>query len=917
MWALGPIGFATPWLLLALAGLPVLWWLLRAVPPAPIRRRFPGVVLLLGLEDRNQQSDRTPWWLLLLRMLAVAGLIIGLAGPVLNPDRAGLPRSGPLLVFIDNGWAAAPDWAARIEAVDAALAEAAQDGRPVAVVLASDVPGEGLPLRPAGEWRARLAGLEPVAWAPGYGAAMAWAPDLPGTEVLWLSDGLDHEGRATLLAMYQRAGDVTVAEPPAPRLGLLPPRFEDGAVKLELLRSAEGGERTVQVAAIGPDPNGIERTLARAELTLAPGALRAETALTLPPELRNRLTRFEVEGMRSAGSVALADDSLRRRRVALVGGADREGLELLSPLHYLRQALEPTAELIEGALNDLIQASPDVVILADVATLAEPDQRALAEWVAQGGLLLRFAGPRLAASDVGRGIEDILLPVRLRAGGRNVGGAMSWGSPRALAPFSDQSPFHGLAVPDDVLVSAQVLAEPGPDLGERTIAALADGTPLVTRKALGEGAVVLVHVSANAEWSTLPLSGLFVQMLERLAVSTRPTRPEAETLAGTTWQAEQLLDGFGMLVKAEAMAGVEGERLAGLAGPDLPPGLYAEADRRIAVNALGAGAQLAPANWPAGVVPVWDVARAAQPLGHLFLLAALLLLLVDILAALRLSGRLGGAVAALALIGLIPLSEARAQEGEAVDPAQLAAAAEVTLAHILTGDADLDALARAGLDGLAAELTRRSSVEPAPTISVNVEADDLSLFPLLYWPISATQPLPSPAAYGRLNRYLAGGGLILFDTRDGNLSGTGGSTPAGQRLRALAAPLDVPPLEPIPLDHVLTRTFYLLGDFPGRYAGQPVWAEAAPPDAEQAEGMPFRNLNDGVTPVIIGGNDWAGAWALDAGGRPLLPVGRGGAGERQREMAYRFGVNLVMHVLTGNYKSDQVHVPALLERLGQ
>ncbi len=73
----------------------------------------------------------------------------------------------------------------------------------------------------------------------------------------------------------------------------------------------------------------------------------------------------------------------------------------------------------------------------------------------------------------------------------------------------------------------------------------------------------------------------------------------------------------------------------------------------------------------------------------------------------------------------------------------------------------------------------------------------------------------------------------------------------------------------------------------------------------------------GVTPVIVGGNDWASAWAIREDGRPMFPVGRGQAGERQREMAVRFGINLVMHVLTGNYKSDQVHVPALLERLGE
>jgi hypothetical protein len=163
----------------------------------------------------------------------------------------------------------------------------------------------------------------------------------------------------------------------------------------------------------------------------------------------------------------------------------------------------------------------------------------------------------------------------------------------------------------------------------------------------------------------------------------------------------------------------------------------------------------------------------------------------------------------------------------------------------------------------------------------------------------------SPRAVERLNRYLATGGTIFFDTRDQGEGGTGGlAGSATQRLRQIAAGLNIPPLEPVPPDHVLTKSFYLLQEFPGRWAGGQIWVQ---PTEDR--------VNDGVSTVIIGSNDYAGAWAVDAQGRPAYAVVPGG--EPQREMAYRFGVNLVMYTLTGNYKSDQVHVPAILERLGQ
>lgn len=923
MTILAGIGFASPWLLLGLLALPILWIILRAVPPAPIRRRFPGVALLLNLKDDESVSDRTPWWLLLLRMLAVAAVIIGLAGPVLNPKQD-VTGSGPLLIVLDASWAGATRWSDKTDLLSDQLTEAGRAGRTVAILRLSnpDVPVFQTP----DVWRSRLAGLTPTAWQPSQALVDRTLTALGdvegGFDTFWFSDAIDYDGRDDLLAALETRGDVRVFQTGASVLALEPAWYDDGAVQLTAQRSTDGSARDISILAQGLDPGGTARVLASVPARFEAGETSVSAALSLPSELRARVTRFEIQGQRSAGAMALADDSLRRREVALIAGRDdREGLELLSPLHYLNQALVPTAELLDGALMDVLPANPDVVVLADVATLSETEEAALTEWIEDGGMLLRFAGARLAASDLSRTDEHPLMPVRLRAGGRSVGGAMSWGEPKSLADFPEGSPFFGLSIPGDVRVTAQVMAQPDPTLADRVIAALSDGTPLVTRKELGQGQIILFHVTANAEWSSLPLSGLFVEMLERLAVSSSAKTPEAADLEGTTWTPIQVMDGFGALTDAGTLPGVSGPDLAEApVGPDLRPGLYQSGDRRLARNVLAPDTALTAAIWPARI-PVEGLTVAAElPLGGILLSLAVALLVLDVIASLALSGRLGlvrGTTAALALLVLAMPQAGHAQDTTDDDAFALQATSELVLAHVLTGNPQVDDVAQAGLRGLSDTLYFRTSVEPALPMGIDLERDELAFFPLLYWPVTPDQPTPSAAAYAKLNAYLRSGGMILFDTRDSDIARFGAASPNGRKLQQLARPLDIPPLELLPADHVLTRTFYLLQDFPGRHTSRDVWVEAAPPDAEQIEGMPFRNLNDGVTPVLIGGNDWAAAWATDTDGRALVPVGRGFSGERQRELAYRFGVNLVMHVLTGNYKSDQVHVPALLDRLGQ
>lgn len=268
-------------------------------------------------------------------------------------------------------------------------------------------------------------------------------------------------------------------------------------------------------------------------------------------------------------------------------------------------------------------------------------------------------------------------------------------------------------------------------------------------------------------------------------------------------------------------------------------------------------------------------------------------------------------------LGAVFGTRAAAQQGSdlpgVLDPRLVAAANQFALAHVLTGDEAVDAMTEAGLRGLSLQLAARTTVEPGPVVGIDLDHDDIAVLSLLYWPITEDQVPPSPAAYLQLERWLRDGGLLVVDTRDADVAGFAPSAPPAAA--QLLAPLAIPPLAPIPADHVLTRSYYLLDSFPGRHDGGTVWVEAAP---VTTGGQPLGGaLNDGVTPVVIGGNAWAEAWAVDEAGLPLNALGAGFEGERQRELAYRFGINLVMLALTGNYKSDQVHVQAILDRLGR
>jgi hypothetical protein len=428
---------------------------------------------------------------------------------------------------------------------------------------------------------------------------------------------------------------------------------------------------------------------------------------------------------------------------------------------------------------------------------------------------------------------------------------------------------------------------------------------------------VLIHTTAGPAWSSLPLSGLYVDMMRRLLALSAGARP-SDMKSAATLPPVTTIDGFGRARRppAEALP----IRAADLPKTEVsrqhPPGLYGVAGTEDALNAVKADAVLLPIE-ATGISTEPYPKSSVLALTPWLLAAAIALLFFDAILSLWMRGYLArlntARIAAPALALLLVAANVRgARADEAFD---LKAATDTRLAYVLTGLPDVDEMSRAGLTGLGNQLRLRTSYEPQDPMGVDIAKDDLSFFPLLYWPMDPREKDLSPQAISKINDYMRNGGTILFDTRDLTLGASRGpNSPGEQTLRRLAAKLDLPPLEPVPPDHVLTKTFYILTSFPGRWDGGKVWVEALPPPDPHAGPQPSRG-GDGVSPVIIGGNDWAAAWAVRPDGAPMVDVVPGG--ERQREMAIRFGINLVMYAFTGNYKADMVHWPALLERMGK
>ncbi|MEM7739525.1 MAG: DUF4159 domain-containing protein [Pseudomonadota bacterium] len=867
------MGFANPYVLTGLLALPALYWLLRAVPPPPRREVFGGMYFLQNLSTRKSQPNHTPLVVLIVRMLAALALILGLAGPLLGDEP--IQTEGPTTLLIDDGWDAAAHWTERQNTVRAVLAAS---GGPITLIRRSDS-AVTTGLSPSEAMRA-FERWEPQPTLPTEGALES-LPLRDAERLVYIAGGLMVGDEAAVL----RRAEVSLPRTATVALGRV--KVTADALTVPLTRSDADGEGRWQVSAIGADG----RSLSTQNAVLEPGETTVDIVFRLPLVLRNQVVRFAIDGVRSAGAVELLGASARR---TLVGIASRGTDTLREGGFYLTRALDPYAEILEGSIADLLVEEPGMIILDDIGTLRRQDREGLEQFVDNGGILLRFAGPRLIAGESANDLR--LLPAPLLGGERALGGALTWAEPQRVARIEAGSPLADLSLSEDIAVRRQVLTSPG--ASPEIWIALADGTPLVTARREGDGLIVLVHVSAVPTWSDFPISGLFAQFMQRLAALAETSLDQPSPVAHDALPATKLVTGFGAVI--DAPLGAAPWRT----DQRPPPGLYGSSTKEVAVNAYDGAPPLrglTADTLPRGARLLGVTEETQTDLGPLLLVLAIILLSADAFLTMT-GGRLLPVTAAIAAAMVSPLliSSAEAQLRPPLPTLAKDAALDIRFGYIKTGDREVDALSEAGLRGLSVQATLRTALEPAPPQGVDPDRDELSVYPLLYWPIYPNQEPPSDSALQRLEEFMAGGGLLIIDTLSVARPGLGSGG-----IDDILARFDAPPLEPLGASNVLLFSFYRLADLEGRSTGGQVWVETT---------GALDQRRDGVPSLIIGGRDWASAWALDERGYPLRPAGPGG--ERRRELAFRSGINMAMVAVTGNYKADQAEVQSMLDRLG-
>ena len=896
------LAFTNYYALLGLLALPLVFLIVKLFPPTPKKIFFSSFYLIDKIDKISVAKKKIPFWLLVYRLILIILIILFFCEPYLNiSEKKSDENVNNYIIVADIGWSISKEWDKFKKTVNAISIEAEKKNKTVSFYHSNTADNfKPKVFKSSKDINQYLKNLNPVPWQfeKSYLKEIIKNNDnFKNNKVFFIFSKFDRKNYSKQIEdldfIDKKVKNKILIDPVESIIFFKNINISKENIKFEIARHALLKPNTKFTIRITNIKNQL---VFKKDFMLEKNQSVFYYNEKFPLKVMNQMHKIEIVEQNHAGAKYYFDDYSKKRKIGIFAeNYSYKENPLLSPVYYLEKSLKEDNILTIGSLDYLIKLNCSVIIVPDKGNIPEKDHLILSNWLNNGGTLIRFSSTKLAKSNA-----NFLPSSNLFMSVRNVGRTLSLAEMLKINPFKKTSIFHGLPVPKDIVFKKQLIVD-NDNSNLQIVASLSDKTPLVSLGKRNRGKVFLFHVTANNDWSNLPISSLFAGMLQRIILLSEKNITESITNLSLTKE----INSFGDLKNTIRNYTVKDSAVLKKVAPSkkFPPGIYENKELTVALNLSN---KISDKHFKNSFDKRYRIlSNFTEQIIDLrpFLIKIILLMFItDMIISMILQNHFKfisffykkkSIMSIFFFLILFVNSDSVYSENLLND---------TYLAYIKTNDEKLNAISYSGLNTIKNLLETRTSVSPKAVIEIDIIKDPIYSIPFLYWPLSKDLIEINIKTETKIKNYLANGGMILFDVIGFSRENFSLENSKFKKIENFLSSIEANNLTPITKDHTLTKSFYLLKKFPGRWDNKNLLIESS-----------NLEVNDGVSSVILGFNDWASAWALDNNNNPIFPVVPGG--ERQREISYRFGINITMYALTGNYKSDQIHFKSILNRL--
>ena len=893
------INFANIPALIGLISLPIIFYIIRFYPPTPKQKDFSSLFLLKDIISKSSSKSKFPIWLLIFRLLICMLIILFFSDPFISNSKKNTEVKN-YIIIADNSWSIANNWQNFKQILNKISLEAESNGKEVHIYLTSfsekfeptilnsnNAVLEFINNNPPLPQQTERKSINEILLKNNY---------FKSSKVFFIFSNLDSISKKaqtkTLEIIKENNPAIEIINPIKKITFIDNVVFNNETLEINIKRKGIYNNNSLILKISGNQ----SEILFKKEYFFKKDINEIQIKETFPLETINQFFKISILNENHAGSSFYLDDIRKNLSIGIVAETDSlDEKPLLSPTYYLKKSLNKSHKILVSPTKDLLKDNKSLIFLPSNSKLTKNDYKNLKEWVSNGGVLIRFADNKIVAQ------KDLYFDEKIYYQTlRKMATEFSLRNTLSINTFKKNTLFDNLSIPDDLIFKKQLLTERF-DSDILVLASLQDQSPLITMKEVDKGKVILFHVTSNNEWSNLPLSGLFQDIINRLLLITKVRKNKNSEVMILKSKVNSFGELTNPIKKYSLLNSLELNKNA--PSFSTPAGIYENESLSVALNLSGnLNTETYYSEIDEKILIKNDYKKSIFKLKRYILIIIFIMFFIDMLINIIIkknfifknffkSTNLSLFVSVLFFTLTININALGNDNYN-----------KVFLAYIKSSDQLLNKIAYSGLTSLQKYLTERTSVNPAGVKEIDITQDKIFFYPLIYWQISKDIINFDDRTIDKIKNYLNSGGMILFDIISQNRSNNIDDEDKLEDLKTLFSELGISGLFQINSNHTLSKSYYLLDKYPGRYDNKILLI-----DTDNLE------YNDGVSSIIVGYNHWAGAWAKDKNNYPLYQAVPGG--ERQRELSIRFGINLVMYALTGNYKSDQIHNKSILQRL--